>query len=119
MDARHTRGRAAEQQACDYLLSRGLKLLARNVRGRGGEIDLVMQDGNSLVFVEVRYRRSKRYGSAAESVNSIKQQRLVSVAQQYLQVNDPAGHLACRFDVIALHGESIADIEWIRNAIEV
>jgi putative endonuclease len=95
MDARHARGRATEQQACDYLLAQGLKLLARNVRSRGGEIDLVMQDGSSLVFVEVRYRRSKRYA------------------------NDPAGHLASRFDVIAVHGEPATDIEWIRNAFEV
>ena len=118
MDARHARGRAAEQLACEYLLGKGLKLLARNVRSRGGEIDLVMRDANSLVFVEVRYRRSKRFGSAAETVNHNKQQHLVRAAQYYIQKHDPAGKMASRFDVIALHDEPGADIEWIKNAFE-
>lgn len=119
MDARHARGRAAEQLASDYLVNKGLELLARNVRSRRGEIDLVMRDRSSLVFVEVRYRRSKRFGTAAETVTKNKQQRLVSAAQHYIQLHDPAGRLACRFDVIALHDEPGMDIEWIQNAFQV
>lgn len=116
MDARHARGRAAEQAACEYLQKRGLRLLARNVRSRNGEIDLVMQEAGSLVFVEVRYRRSDRFGSAAETVDARKQQHLINAAQLYIQRHDPAGRLATRFDVIALEDETQNTIKWIKNA---
>ena len=66
-------GAEAEDLACAWLQARGLRLLERNYRSRRGEIDLIMQDGEQLVFVEVRYRASNRYGSAAESITSAKQ----------------------------------------------
>ena len=116
MDARHEKGRAAEQRACAYLQSKGLKLLARNMRSGNGEIDLVMQEGSSLVFVEVRYRRSRSFGSAAESVNTRKQQHLLNAARHYMQRHDPAGRLAARFDVVALEDGSLENIEWIKDA---
>ncbi|MGD8514657.1 MAG: YraN family protein [Granulosicoccaceae bacterium] len=118
MDARHRHGRAAEQAACDYLQAQGLQLVARNVRLRGGELDLVMREGDSLVFVEVRYRRRNRYGSAAESVDRRKQQRLITAAHRYLQQHDPAQQYAARFDVVTMRDAEGETLEWHRNAFE-
>lgn len=87
---------------------------ARNVRFRGGEIDLVMTDGVELVFVEVRSRASTRFGGAAASVDRRKQQRLALAARLFLMGR--FGHRpwpACRFDVVAIEGERV---DWIRSA---
>lgn len=106
-------GAAAEQAALAYLAQRGLSLVERNFRCRGGEIDLVMRDNGTLVFVEVRRRASSRYGGAAASIDAGKRARLAIAAQTYLQrYRLPP---ACRFDVVAIDGESVS---WIRNAIE-
>ena len=78
-------GHAAETMACRHLEMHGLKLLERNVRSPYGEIDLVMRDGVSLVFVEVRRRGSERFGTPAETVGPRKQQRLRATAEHYLQ----------------------------------
>ncbi|CAM5467834.1 YraN family protein [Eoetvoesiella caeni] len=110
-------GCRAEDQAKEYLESAGLGIVARNLRGKTGEIDLVCLDGAILVFVEVRHRHSARYGGAAASVNRRKQQRLVNTAALLL----PAlvrqcrleGTPACRFDVIAIEAGGLA---WIKNA---
>jgi putative endonuclease len=108
------RGRAAEQAAAEFLQARGLVELQRNYRVRGGEIDLVMRDGEHLVFVEVRYRARSDYGGAAASVTAAKQARLALAAQHYLQ---RSGNLApCRFDVVALDGD--APPQWIRDAFQ-
>jgi putative endonuclease len=109
-----TRGAQAEQQALDYLLAQGLRLVERNFRCRGGEIDLIMREGEQLVFVEVRYRRSARYGGALASVDRRKQGRLITAALHYLQRHRTAG--ATRFDVVALEGET--PVQWVRNAFE-
>jgi putative endonuclease len=108
------RGRDAEQQARQHLQARGLTLLHCNYHSRHGEIDLVMQDRDSVVFVEVRYRRQARFGSAAESVDRRKQARLVACAQHYLQTHPHTARLPCRFDVITISGNDTLD--WIRNA---
>ncbi len=108
-------GEAKEDLARRYLEGQGLRLLARNHRCRHGEIDLVMRDGGTLVFVEVRYRSSERFGGAAASVDAHKQRRLAAAAGHYLQ-----GHpspLACRFDVLAIGADD--RMEWIRNAFSV
>ena len=110
-----TRGREAEARAWQYLQERGLRLLQRNYRSRRGEIDLVLQDRDSLVFVEVRYRRQPRFGSGAESVDRHKQSRLIACAQHYLQTNPGMARQPCRFDVVSVSG-SDEPIEWIRNA---
>lgn len=89
-------------------------MVARNVRCRGGELDLVMQDGRTLVFVEVRLRTHKGFGTAAESVAARKQQRVILAAQHYLMQRSDTP--PCRFDVIALDGLSVERIEWIRDA---
>ncbi|MGD2136847.1 MAG: YraN family protein [Gammaproteobacteria bacterium] len=114
MDA-GTRGRDAETRALHFLQARGLRCVTRNYRCRRGEIDLVMQDADSLVFVEVRYRRQSRFGSAAESVDRRKQSKLVTCAQHYLQGSPETARQACRFDVVSVSGPGFA-VEWIRNA---
>ncbi|WP_019142170.1 YraN family protein [Noviherbaspirillum massiliense] len=106
-------GQAAEDDALQYLQRQGLALVERNFRCKGGEIDLIMQDCEMLVFVEVRKRADMRYGGAAISVTARKQARLVIAAQVFLQryTNLPA----CRFDVIAIDGEQMT---WLKNAID-
>lgn len=106
-------GQRGEDAALAYLLRQGLALVARNFRCRRGEIDLIMQDGDTLVFVEVRSRAPGRHGGAAASVTPRKQARLLAAAESYLQgLRQPP---ACRFDVIAIDG---AALDWITNAIE-
>jgi len=112
------RGRAAEERACHYLADRGLVLLERNYRCRRGEIDLILRDADTLVFVEVRYRRQASFGSAAESVDRHKQTRLSACARQYLQARPHAARTGCRFDVVAIDGPEHT-IEWIRDAFAV
>ncbi|HWT73045.1 MAG TPA: YraN family protein [Oxalicibacterium sp.] len=106
-------GQAGEDAALAWLQQRGLALAERNFRCKGGEIDLVMQDGETLVFVEVRKRADKLHGGAAASITPAKQRRLIAAAQHYLQryrMPPP-----CRFDVIAIDGEETV---WLKNAIE-
>jgi len=110
-----SRGREAETRASQYLQERGLRLLQRNYRSRRGEIDLVLQDQDSLVFVEVRYRRESRFGSGAESVDRRKQSKLIACAQHYLQTYPRTAQQPCRFDVVSVGGSG-GSIEWIRNA---
>ncbi|WP_160083454.1 YraN family protein [Pseudomonas sp. 8AS] len=108
-------GRVAETQARDHLLRHGLRLLAQNWRCRGGELDLVMLDGDTVVFVEVRYRRHAAWGGALESVDSRKQQRLIHAAQHFLQQESRWARQPCRFDVIAL---APTQLDWLKNAFE-
>lgn len=109
-------GDSAENQACHHLQKRGLTLVERNYRTRRGEIDLIMQQDKTLVFVEVRLRASDQFGSAAESVTSRKQSRIIAAAQHYLQ-QQPSS-LACRFDVVAISGKTDRSIDWIPNAFQ-
>ncbi|KAA0216366.1 MAG: YraN family protein [Lautropia sp.] len=106
-------GDAAEARALAFLCGRGLRLVARNVASRLGEIDLVMRDGDTLVFVEVRSRASRSFGGAAASVGPAKQRRLRREAQRYLVASYGDRWPACRFDVCALDGSTI---DWIRDA---
>ena len=107
-------GQWAENQAKDFLVKKGLKLRERNYRCKAGEIDLVMMEANTLVFVEVRSRRRADYGTAFESVTATKQQRLIKAAKHYLQTKQLFDKLPCRFDVISVRHDN--DIEWIPNA---
>jgi putative endonuclease len=118
---RNRLGKDAETRAWHYLQARGLRLVQRNYRCRRGEIDLVLQDKDSLVFVEVRYRRRPDFGSAAESVDRRKQSKLIACARHYLQTFPSAARQPCRFDVISISGDGDArrrssGIEWIQNA---
>ena len=112
MQAVSAAGVLAEEQAARFLAARGLKVLARNYRCRGGEIDLVCRDGATLVFVEVRLRTHRGYGGAAASITPMKQRRIVLAANHYL-AGKPLP--ACRFDAVLLDGTRI---DWIRNAFE-
>ena len=112
-------GRHAERLAERYLARRGLTLVARNYRCRRGEIDLVMRDTESLVFVEVRRRASRAFGGGLDSVDARKQARLVAAAEHYLMMNRVGDDRPCRFDVIAVDGPAgRATIEWVRGAFD-
>jgi putative endonuclease len=106
-------GQQGEDEALAYLLRQGLQLVERNFRCKGGEIDLLMQDGHTLVFVEVRKRARSDYGGAAASVTTSKQQRLIVAAQYYLQRH--AMPPPCRFDVVAIDDGRLC---WLKNAID-
>ena len=113
------RGGYWERAAESFLRAHGLKTLKRNFLARNGEIDLVMLDGETLVFAEVRYRRSDRYGSGAESVTLRKQQRIVRAARLFLQYHDPQQARPCRFDVISIGRKNgRTEFDWIRDAFE-
>ncbi len=108
-------GRQAEALAARHLEGRGLRILARNFRCRGGEIDLVCADGPTLVFVEVRLRRNAGYGGAGASITPRKQQRLILAARHYLAAHADATR-PCRFDCVLLddlHGDAV---DWLRDA---
>ncbi len=108
-----------EQRACDELERAGLRLLARNYHTRQGEIDLVMRDRDTIVFVEVRYRRSAGHGDAAASVTAGKQARLVLAARHWLACHPQHAQCPCRFDVVSYDGTAAAaHAAWLRNAFD-
>lgn len=109
-----TRGALAELQAADFLQHHGLKLLQRNYRCRFGEIDLILQDGGTLVFAEVRLRSRGDFGGAAASINAAKQAKLVRTAQHYLATLTRIP--PCRFDALLLQRADGSGIEWLKNA---
>ncbi len=102
-----------EARALDHLQTQGLTLLARNVRFRVGELDLVMRDGLTIVFVEVRSRSPSAYGTAADSVGLKKQIKVQRAAALWLQSQRFAREPPCRFDVVAIDGDML---RWIPNA---
>lgn len=106
-------GKAAEEVAETFLQQKGLKLVERNFRCPYGEIDLIMRDGETLVFVEVRFRRNNHFGGAAMSITPSKQQKLSCSAEHYLQIH---GSTACRFDVVLMQATEQNAVEWIQNA---
>lgn len=116
MASRKAEGDAREAQARQHLSRAGLRFRAANVRYRVGEIDLVMDDGEVLVFVEVRYRRSESFGGALHSVQAGKRQRLVRAASSYLATDAALSRRPCRFDVVAIGGDGI---DWVRDAFRV
>ncbi len=104
-------GDRGEITALHHLQKAGLELVERNYLTPGGEIDLVMRDGESVVFVEVRRRSDTRFGSALESITATKRRRLVRAALHYLQRH---GERPCRFDVVGL--DARGNIDWIADA---
>lgn len=118
-------GRAAERAAEKFLTRQGLTLVTRNFRGKRGEIDLIMDHAGTLVFVEVRSRRSTRFGSAVETIDAVKQTKLIKTAELYLtqlatQVTSSGGYASdkpCRFDTIGFDDDICEkNLRWIRNA---
>ncbi|HRQ04860.1 MAG TPA: YraN family protein [Nitrosomonas halophila] len=108
------KGHEAERRAENFLQQQKLKLLERNYRCRFGEIDLIMQEGDTLVFVEVRMRTSHLYGGAAASITAAKQTKLIQTARHYLSRHE--ADQPCRFDAILISGNQ--EIEWIQNAFD-
>jgi putative endonuclease len=114
-----TSGQAAEALAAEYLVAHGLRVLVRNYRVRGGEVDLICEHGPALVFVEVRLRSNARFGGPAVSINGAKQRRIVLAAQHYLaSLSGRAGKRPCRFDAVLLTRLESENIEWIQNAFD-
>ena len=115
-------GQQAEQAALNFLSQQGLSFVEKNYRCRRGEIDLIMQDANHLVFIEVRFRKSSQFGNSAETVNTNKQHKLISCAEHYLLHNSKGYIPACRFDVIAIYpsetDKSSLQFDWIKNAFQ-
>ena len=108
-----------EDRAALMLQDQGLRLLERNFSGKTGEIDIIAQDGKQLVFVEVRARTNRYYNSAAGSVDSRKQRRIVRTAQLFLQRRPQLANMPCRFDVIAFEppqSQIGPQVHWIRGA---
>jgi len=112
-------GAEHERTALEYLQARGLKLVTKNFNCRMGEIDLIMRDQNTLVFVEVRFRNSRSHGGAVASINYKKQQKLWRTAQYYLVSIKKYDKIACRFDIIAIEMQGQqTHIQWLQNALE-
>ncbi|WP_449431286.1 YraN family protein [Pseudomonas putida] len=113
-------GQAAETQALEFLQEQGLQLLARNWRCKGGELDLVMLDADTVVFVEVRYRLHAGFGGALGSIDGRKQKKLVLAASLFLLKESRWANQPCRFDVVALQGSQHAGrpLQWLKNAFE-
>lgn len=111
------RGQWAEKLAERFLTKQGLKLIDRNYFCKKGEIDLIMWDKNTIVFVEVRYRKDDQYGGGIESIDYIKQKKLQTTATHYLQHNDRHEDYSCRFDAMIISGASKQlSFNWIKNA---
>lgn len=119
MTVRQQLGQDAEKRALAHLSQQGLRLLARNWRCRLGELDLVMLDGDTVVFIEVRYRSQMTWGSALESVNTRKQHKVIKAAQLFLLQENKLAKRPCRFDVVAIDANTQPeDLVWIRNAFD-
>ena len=113
-----TTGRWGEEQAREFLEGRGLRLRESNYLTRMGEIDLIMVEGDTLVFVEVRTRNTELYGGGLASVTPSKQRKLCRTALSYLQRHRMTEH-PCRFDVVAINTDNSATtFEWIKNAFD-
>jgi putative endonuclease len=107
------KGNEFEQKACEFLQANGLILIQRNYRCPRGEIDLIMQDGSFIVFIEVRSRTCSNFGFAEETVDRQKQKKLLYSAMHFLEYENGSDTVDCRFDVI---GFSNNKLEWIKDA---
>jgi putative endonuclease len=116
--ARVILGKTGEDLACAELERRGYAIIARRYRRRGGEIDIVSRDGETMVFVEVKTRESRAFGMAAEAVTAFKRRRIAQLAAEYM-ARHRLFHCRCRFDVVSIHFESgRAEIEVFQNAFD-
>ena len=119
-DPRKLLGQEGESAAEQYLRHKGYRIVARNLRSSVGELDLVAEDGEALVFVEVKARRTDTFGGAIYAVHQRKQEKLIQLAVQYLSRHHISNR-PCRFDVVLLHsaGAVAPQIEHIQNAFDV
>ena len=114
--AKQKQGAAAEQLACAFLINHGLALLDANVACVQGEIDLIMQEGDTLVFVEVRWRKSSAFGGAAASITAAKLKKINAACDVFLQYNPKWRNAPCRIDAVLLQGDlSEPHMEWLKN----
>ena len=120
LDPRKLFGQEGESAAEEYLRQKGYRIVARNLRSSVGELDLVVEDGRVLVFVEVKARRTDAFGGAIHAVHQRKQEKLIQLAAQYLARHHVKDR-PCRFDVVLLQGLGVLapQIEHIQNAFEV
>jgi len=109
------RGDSAEKQAELFLMDKGFQLITRNFHCKLGEIDLIMQDEDTLVFVEVRYRKNATYGSALESIDHKKQLKIIATAEHYRQKHPKLYATPLRFDVVGITG---TNLQWIASAFQ-
>ena len=115
----HQQGQKAEQLALQHLQKQGLQLIRQNFHSRQGELDLIMSQGENIVFIEVRQRSQISHGSALESISRQKQQRIIYTAHYYLQQHPKQANRPCRFDVVAIDGkENQEKIQWLQNAFQ-
>ena len=110
---KHSTGLHAENKAKQYLIGQGLKFVTSNYASRYGEIDLIMRHRDTLIFVEVRFRNTDKYGGALASVTKAKQTKIVATAQQYMLDHQIGSNHAIRFDVVGINNEII---DWIQGA---
>jgi len=114
----HSRGKATEEFAKQYLIQQGLNFIESNVHCRQGEIDLVMRDHDTLIFVEVKYRKNNSFGGAIAAVSQAKQNKIKHCVSFFLQKSNLNEYnTPCRFDVIALDGDiTQPQVTWLKNA---
>jgi putative endonuclease len=112
------KGQVTENYAERYLSKQGLILIERNFHSRQGEIDLIMLDGDTYVFIEVKYRKSKEFGGAIAAVSASKQKKIKHCITFYLHQSDINEYnTPCRIDVVALEGDiTQPDVTWLKNA---
>ena len=116
---RQALGKLGEDLACRELERRGWAILARRYRRRGGELDIVARDGQTVVFVEVKTREGSDYGAGVEAITALKRRRLADVALDYV-VRNRLHKCPCRFDVASIEfGADGVKIEWYQNAFDV
>jgi putative endonuclease len=120
LDPRRLFGQAGEATAESYLLRKGYRIVAKNLRSSLGELDLVAEDGQVLVFVEVKARRTEDFGGAIHAVHQRKQEKLIQLASLFLARHHLTNRI-CRFDVVLLQGTGTTtqQIEHIQNAFDV
>lgn len=118
MNSKHLQlGHWAEKEALQFLEAKGMRLIMQNYRAYVGEIDLIMQDQEEIVFVEVKCRSRTDFGSADEAITKTKINKLIKTATLFLQQKGWLYTRYSRFDVIAIHlnGDK-KELEWIKNA---
>ena len=112
-------GEWAELEAAAYAERRGYECISKNYRSRAGEIDLIVRDGREICFVEVRYRRDRRYGGALESITAAKRRKIIATANHFLAFTWNGPDPICRFDVVLISGTAEDhELTWMEAAFE-